>query len=201
MRRAIIAILLIVLVCAMFVACNDDNNPPANENGYQLMDKKPFAQPDPNNEYDQKDNSVDYSGKEFEGKYLTITLINSESMNNLFYDYKTNDFGNGWFNSVEELMTDRLERIREQVKNNVAYDSASNMIDPKSYVRGIRFALVSPSKENAMKYMSELMKKPYIRRVVPDVQSSGEWFITASDTGRTEQWGLDKIDINEAWEF
>lgn len=199
LRRAIIAILLIVLVCATFVACNDDKT---DKNIVGVNSEiKPFAQPDPNNEYDQKDNSVDYSGKEFEGKYLTITLINSESMNNLFYDYKTNDFGNGWFNSVEELMTDRLERIREQVKNNVTYDSASNMIDPKSYVRCIRFALVSPSKENAMKYMSELMKKPYIRRVVPDVQSSGTWFITASDTYRTEQWGLDKIDINNAWEL
>lgn len=184
LRRAIIAILLIVLVCATFVACNDDetdkNIVDVNSEG------KAFAQPNPNNEYDQKDNSVDYSEKEFEGKYLTITLINSESMNNLFYDYKTNDFGNGWFNSVEELMADRLERIREQVKNNVTYDSSSNMIDPKSYVRCVRFELVSPSKENAMKYMSELMEKPYIRRVVPDVQSSGEWFITASNIWRTE---------------
>lgn len=196
LRRTIIAILLIVLVCATFVACNDDktdkNIVDVNSEG------KAFAQPNPNNEYDQKDISVDYSEKEFEGKYLTITLINSESMNNLFYDYKTNDFGKGWFNSVEELMTDRLERIREQIKNNATYDSSSNMIDPKSYVRCVRFSLVSPSKENAMNYMSELMKKPYIRRVVPDVQSSGEWFITASDTRRTEQWGLDKIDINNA---
>lgn len=199
LRRTIIAILLIVLVCATFVACNDGKTDKdivdVNSEG------KAFAQPNPNNEYDQKDNSVDYSEKEFEGKYLTITLINSESMNNLFYDYKTNDFGNGWFNSVEELMTDRLERIREQIKNNTTYDSSSNMIDPKSYVRCVRFSLVSPSKENAMNYMSELMKKPYIRRVVPDVQSSGEWFITASDTGRTEQWGLDKINVNNAWEL
>lgn len=204
LRGAIIAILLMVLVCATFVACNDDNNPPANENGYQLMDKKPFAKPDPNNQFDLENENerADFSSIEFDGKVIYLTLTNSESLNNLFYNYKAEDFGVDKFAYIEDSFPDDLSRLRRQIFNSIEYDINDNTtLNPQTFTRTLDLVLINSGKENALRYIEELYEKNYVRRVVPDNKTEGEWFLSSSDTHRNEQWGLDKIDINNAWEL
>ena len=52
-KRIAIIVLALMLVCTLFVACNDKNNADVNgEQPTQKVERKPWAQPDPNNELD-----------------------------------------------------------------------------------------------------------------------------------------------------
>ena len=188
-RKVIITILILVFACMVFVACNE--------------------QPDPNNCYDVSQN-YDYSQAEFEGKfegeYIMVELTNSESMNNLFYDYKLEDFGtNEDFCKIEEADPDRLMCIRKQIEDSIQYTpGVLGTINPKTYVRSVRLYLTNPGKDNALKFIDELTKKYYICQVKPDFPGGGigEWFATTSnDPYTSNQWGLEKIKAYDAWDI
>ena len=199
-KRILVAMLLLVLVCTLFVACNDDN-------GGEQLTRKPWAKSDPNNQYDLLSDSqrIDYSIMDFDGEYIVVILTNSESLNNLFYDYKVEDFGENWFKEAEVLdavSADKLARIRKQIKNSIAYDSNDpQMIDPGTYTREVKLYLKEPGKENALRYGAELLKNDYVRNVEPDT-IGGVWFgTTSSDPQIADQWGLEKIKAFDAWDI
>ena len=200
LRRAIIAILLIVLVCATLVACNDgngnnigNNGDNGDELGYQLAtEKKPFAKPNPNNKFDLEDGNkkTDFSSIEFEGKIIYVTLTNSESLNNLFYNYKPEDFDADKFANIEDSFPDDLSRLRKQIFNNVKYDIIDNStLNPQTFTRVLSLTLINPGKENSFKYIEDFYEKDYVRRVVPDNKNEGEWFLSSTDTHRNGTMG------------
>ena len=202
-KKVIITILILVFACMFFVACNDKGNP--NDNNTQQVLRKPWAQPDPNNCYDVSQN-YDYSQTEFEGVHITVELTNSESMNNLFYDYKIEDFGTSEeFCKIEQRGTDRLMCIRKQIADSIQYDPEDlETINPKRYVRSVRLYLSNPGRDNALKFIDELTKKYYICQVKPDFPGGGigEWFATSSnDPYTSNQWGLEKIKAYDAWDI
>ena len=116
-RKVIIAILILVFACMFFVACNDKGNQNDNDNGKpkdndssQQVLRKPTADPDPNNPYDIATDVTDYRTTtiKFECERMSITFTNSESLNNLFYDYKLEDFDAEKFDSVCERYPEDL---------------------------------------------------------------------------------------------
>lgn len=202
-RKVIITILIFVLMCMFFVACNDKGNQNDNDSSQQVL-RKPWAQPDPNNYYDVSQN-YDYSKNDFPGEYVPVVLTNSESMNNLFYDYKIEDFGtNEDFCRIEE--TDPfgwLVCIRKQIENSIPF-SIDNIetVDPKAYTRMLKLYLTNPGKDNALRYINELNQKYYVLVAAPDGKGGGKWFATTSnDPYTSNQWGLEKIKAYEAWDI
>ena len=110
-RKVIITILILIFACMFFVACNDKGNPNDNDNGKpkdndssQQVLRKPTADPDPNNPYDIATDVIDFrtTTLEFFFGRVSITFTNSESLNNLFYDYKIEDFDVEKFERVYE---------------------------------------------------------------------------------------------------
>lgn len=103
MRKRIKPLLMIVVVICLLIAmtaCVAEGNL-KNAKGWGLdvnspSDyRRPFAESDPNNPLDQKEGDID-NLKTDENWYLKdffIILSNSESINNLFYDYTPEDFG------------------------------------------------------------------------------------------------------------
>ena len=195
-RKVIITILILVFVCMFFVACNEKEE--------NVGDRKPWAQPDPNNYYDVSQN-YDYSKNDFPGEYVSVVLTNSESMNNLFYDYKIEDFGtNEDFCKIEEPDPfGWLVRIRKQIENSIPF-SIDNIetVDPKGYTRMLKLYLTNPGKDNALRYINELNQKYYVLVAAPDGKGGGKWFATTSnDPYTSNQWGLEKIKAYGAWDI
>ena len=195
-RKVIITILILVFACMFFVACNEKEE---NVGG-----RKPWAQPDPNNYYDVSQN-YDYSKNDFPGEYVPVVLTNSESMNNLFYDYKIEDFGtNEDFCKIEEPDPfGWLVRIRKQIENSIPF-SIDNIetVDPKGYTRMLKLYLTNPGKDNALRYINELNQKYYVLLAGTDGKGGGEWFATTSnDPYTSSQWGLEKIKAYDAWDI
>ena len=202
-RKVIITILILVFVCMFFVACNDKGNQNDNGSSQQVL-RKPWAQPDPNNYYDVSQN-YDYSKNDFPGEYVPVVLTNSESMNNLFYDYKIEDFGtNEDFCRIEEPDPfGWLVRIRKQIENSIPF-SIDNIetVDPKGYTRMLKLYLTNPGKDNALRYINELNQKYYVLLAGTDGKGGGEWFATTSnDPYTSKQWGLEKIKAYDAWDI
>ncbi len=200
-KKVIITILILVLACMFFVACNDNENPNGND---QQVVRKPWAQPDSNNYYDVSQN-YDYSKNDFPGEYVPVVLTNSESMNNLFYDYKIEDFGtNEDFCRIEEPDPfGWLVRIRKQIENSIPF-SIDNIetVDPKGYTRMLKLYLTNPGKDNALRYINELNQKYYVLVAAPDGKGGGKWFATTSnDPYTSNQWGLEKIKAYDAWDI
>ena len=203
LRRAIIAVLLIVLVCATFVACNDDNNSLANKNGQQTLGKKPIANPDPNNQYDERNSERDYSDEkyQYDCQKITVTLTNSESLNNLSYDYVLADFGEDIFDAIEEKTKDKTEKLRQQINNGEQYDeNDSTLVNPKTFWRIFALTLKDPTRENVVSYINALMERKDVLYADPELKG-GSWFKTSNDTRIGRQWALEKIDAYGAWEF
>ncbi len=196
LRRTIIAILLIVLVCATFVACNDDNNPPANENEQQIVEKKVTADPDPNNPYDVDENPKDYSGlkEKFDGDQMVIVFTNSESLNNLFYDYSIQDFDIEKFSSMQEDDVYALNSIRDLVKN------GNNDKKIKEYTRPIRLFLKTPDKDALLQYIDEFLQDKGVLYAFPVIY--GEWFKSANDVGinQDQRDVFESIQLYDAWD-
>ena len=118
-KRILIAILLLVLVCAILVACNDKA---ADEyvgviKGDASRGWKPTAVPDPNNSFDKRGERTNFSEGtwNFDGTAINIWFTNTESLNNLFYDYTLDDFDKEKFKRVEEGLAFRLSEVRECV--------------------------------------------------------------------------------------
>lgn len=88
-KKIIVLMLALVLVCAILVACNDDNGnktDPVERPAEQPVERKPTVDPNPNNPYDVKNNDTDYSKGDwnFDGTAIIIDFTNAESLNNLF---------------------------------------------------------------------------------------------------------------------
>ena len=205
-KRIAIIVLALMLVCTLFVACNDKNNADVNgEQPTQKVERKPWAQPDPNNELDLLELSQrgDYSNAEIKGKEIYLTLTNSESLNNLFYDYTPTDFGEDRFCSVINKFPERLNRLRNQIENGKYYNiNDATTEDPTTYTRTLTLELVNQGRESALECIEYLYSKEYVRRVEPDGKNKLTWFTTNSnDSGITQQWGLEKIKAYDAWDI
>ena len=209
-NKIIVLMLALVLICAILVACNENGGNNGEQNG-QTVTKKPWAQPDSSNEYDDSkkygnSGTID-SWPDFQGEYILVVLTNSESINNLFYDYVVDDFGKEDFTSVENRMTKSriksLENMRNQIKNGIEYNPQdSNTINPKAFTRCVKLTLKNPGKERAIEYIKEMESKYYVLYAVPDTPTGISWFATTSnDPSLTDQWGLEKIKAYDAWDI
>ena len=190
--------LALVLVCAILVACNDKA---ADEyvgviKGDASRGWKPTADPDPNNAFDKRGERTNFSEGtwNFDGTAINIWFTNTESLNNLFYDYTLDDFDKEKFKRVEEGLTFHLSEVRECVTS-YGYDSKK----AKEYNRTLRLELVNPTKENAVEYAEEFYYDKGIRSSEPELY--GSWFITSNDPSLTNQWGLEKIKAYDAWDI
>ena len=177
--RILVAMLLLVLVCTLFVACNDDNGnkaDPVERPVEQPVERKPTADPNPNNPYDVKNNDTDYSKGDwnFDGTAIIIDFTNTESLNNLFYDFQASDFGSDRYKSVRDRYPSELKDIRQKISS----DSSDETVT--KYNRSIRLELTTPSKEKVLEYIEELRKDKGIRYAGPELY--GSWFLTTNDT-------------------
>ena len=200
-RKVLITILILVFACMFFVACNDKGNLNDNNSSQQVL-RKPWAQPDPNNEWDLPE-KVDYSNTEFEGKKIYLTLTNSESLNNLFYDYTPEDFGSDRFCSVVDKFPKWLEKLRNQTKAGKRYDIDDvTTANPKTYARTLELGLVNQGRQSAFDCIEYLYTKEYVLIAEPDAKSKLTWFATTSnDPYTSKQWGLEKIKAYDAWDI
>ena len=177
-KRVLVAILLLVLVCTLFVACNDDN-------GVEQLTRKPWAKPDLDNKYDDSkaySNGDSIDTWEFQGEYILVVLTNSESLNNLFYDYEVDDFGKDKFIKIENRRSESLEKMRNQVKNDIEYDSQdTDTINPKEFTRSVKLTLKYPSRENAITYINALESLYYVLYAVPNSEIGGSWFTSLNN--------------------
>ncbi len=195
--------LALVLVCAILVACNDKA---ADEyvgviKGDASRGWKPTADPDPDNPLDVDSEQRDYRDPkyEFKGEKMSITFTNSESVNNLFYDYTIDDFDKSKFKRLYDKKgyIDYLQEARDEYKKN------KNSEKLKDYVRTIILELVNPGRENVLEYIDEFKKDKGVLWADPDLSGSGiGWSATTSnDPGLTDQWGLEKIKAYDAWDI
>ena len=202
-KKIIVLMLALVLVCAILVACNDKA---ADEyvgviKGDASRGWKPTADPDPNNPFDVDSDQRDYRDPiyEFKGEKMSITFTNSESLNNLFYDYTLDDFDKSKFKRVydKKRYTDYLQEARDEYKK----DKTSEKL--KNYIRTIYLELVNPSRENVLEYIDEFKKDKGVLWADPDLSGSGiGWSATTSnDPSLTDQWGLEKIKAYDAWDI
>ena len=194
-KKVIITILILVFACMFFVACNDNENP--NDNNTQQVLRKPTADPDPNNPYDIATDVIDYRTTtiKFEFERMSITFTNSESLNNLFYDYKLEDFDAEKFDSVCERYPEDLEEIRKRVKLN-AFG-----VQTSQYTRGLWLTLKNPNKENVLDYIDEFRKDKGVRYASPEVNNPAGWCATANDELIDHQQSVfEKIELFDAWD-
>lgn len=195
-RKVIIMILILVFACMFFVACNDKGNPNDNDSSQQVL-RKPTADPDPNNPYDIATDVTDYRTTtiKFEFERMSITFTNSESLNNLFYDYKLEDFDAEKFDSVCERYPEDLEEIRKRVKLN-AFG-----VQTSQYTRSLWLTLKNPDKENVLDYIDEFRKDKGIRYASPEVNNPAGWCATANDELIGHQQSVfEKIELFDAWD-
>ncbi len=214
-RRILVAILLVVIVCAVFVACNEntpqietpnENNqgqqePSTEETEFPIAEKKPTADPDPNNPYDIKESERDYSEEKYQYDYqeINVTLTNSESLNNLFYDYVLSDFSEDVFCDVEETTKCQTASLRRQESKGEKYDKNNNThVNPKTFRRKFVLTLKETTRENVVKNINNLMKRKDVLYADP-ILKGGSWFDVPNDTNLSQQWALSKIDAYGAW--
>ena len=165
--------LALVLVCAILVACNDKA---ADEyvgviKGDASRGWKPTADPDPNNPLDVDSEQRDYSEPQYEFYYtkMYITYTNSESLNNLFYDYTIADFDSEKFVDVREEYPDSLQNMRD-LASDVGYGIGDKKIN---YLRTLVLTLKEPSRENVLKYINEFKEDKGILWADPDLKGGG----------------------------
>ena len=169
-KRILVVILLLALVCAFFVACNENGGNNGEQNGQQVT-RKPTADPDPNNPLDVDSEHRDYSEPQYEFYYteMYITFTNSESLNNLFYDYTIADFDSEKFVDVREKYPNSLQNMRD-----LASDVGYGIGDKKrNYLRTLVLTLKEPSRENVLKYINEFKEDKGILWADPDLKGGG----------------------------
>ena len=172
-NKIIVLMLALVLVCAILVACNDKA---ADEyvgviKGDASRGWKPTADPDPNNPLDVDSEQRDYSEPQYEFYYtkMYITYTNSESLNNLFYDYTIADFDSEKFVDVREEYPDSLQNMRD-LASDVGYGIGDKKIN---YLRTLVLTLKEPSRENVLKYINEFKEDKGILWADPDLKGGG----------------------------
>ena len=201
-NKIIVLILALVLVCAILVACNDKA---ADEyvgviKGDASRGWKPTADPDLDNPLDVDSEQRDYRDPkyEFKGEKMSITFTNSESVNNLFYDYTLDDFDKSKFKRLYDKKgyIDHLQEARDEYKKN------KNSEKLKDYVRTIILELVNPGRENVLEYIDEFKKDKGVLWADPDLSGSGiGWSATTNDSNLSHQTSVfNKIRLFDAWD-
>ena len=196
-RKVLITILILVFACMFFVACNDKGNLNDNNSSQQVL-RKPTADPDPNNPYDFATDVIDYRTTTLDLFYERIAIVftNSESLNNLFYDYKLEDFDAEKFERVSERYPAELQWIRDRVVKN---DFGTQT---KKYTRSLWLTLKNPSRENVLDYIDELSADKGVLYAEADVDNHpAGWFATANDELIDHQQSVfEKIELFDAWD-
>ena len=245
MKKATILILICLLVLTL-VACDPtaegpvDNMKTAEEWGLDINSpatyKRPFAQSDPSNPLDHKSEAIKtmvgiegYDGRFFPyessyGRTLLISISNSESINNLFYDYTLEDFGIKEYSCADEYTGETyvypfginsliasngdkcyIDELRTQLRNGEAVDltnikrivridySGAYMVFGEGY-NGDDY----PSEEEWMSMLEYISKLDYVTHI----NWAMGWFSTTpSGYNENNSWGLERINIREAWDY
>lgn len=202
-KKIIALMLALVLACAVLVACNDKNTEEyvGVIRGDASRGWKQTADPDPNNPFDVDSMQRDYRDPiyEYKGESMCITFTNSETLNNLFYDYTLDDFDKSKFKRVYEKKSyiDHLQEARDEYKK----DKTSEKL--KDYIRTIYLELVNPSRENVLEYIDEFKKDKGVLWAEPVLSGSGiGWSATTNDTQLRNQTTLfNKIKLFDAWDI
>lgn len=192
MKKLIIILFVLILSLTIFCACGNRHNEQGGE-----VQMKPFASPNPNNPYDEK-SDYEVKGDFWEG-YFYIELINAESLNNIFYDYKIENFLQNVNAHIEDALPEALEVVREHIRKNDKSEESKKKI--AEYTRYLCVKLDgNQSKEQIKEYVRILNQRDYIRNAHPQAKQTSSWFLTSNDYNATDQWGLNKINITQAWE-
>ena len=245
MKKAII-FTLVCLMILVLVACDPtveepvDNMKTAEEWGLNVNSpttyRRPYAPSDPKNPLDQKSEAIqtmvgveDHTGRLYEykwsyGRTIIIELSNSESINNLFYDYTLDDFGiraytykddytgetyelpgviTGYIMDGEKCVG--VEELRAILRNGEIVD----LTNIKRTVR-IEYSVpiadfkpddngeIHPSEEEWMSMLVYISKLDYVTHI----DWLKGWFST-TPTGYSanNSWALERINIREAWDY
>ena len=198
--------------------------------------KRPFAQSDPNNPLDQKSEAIktmvgiessDGRLLPYESSYgrvLFISISNSESINNLFYDYTFDDFGireypwkdayteetyvypDGIYSFIHEGEDHcYIEEFRERLFNGEAIDLTNIKRVVSIGYSGAHLAFGEgyngaeyPSEEEWMDMLVYISKLDFVTHIS---WASG-WFSTTPDGySENNSWALERINIREAWDY
>ncbi len=197
-KRIAIIILALMLICAVFVACNDKNKADVNgEQPTQKVERKPTADPNPYNSYDVAVDAIDWRTTtiKFQFERMIITFTNSESLNNLFYDYTLEDFDTEKFVDVCEVYPEELMVMREKVTAN------DFGVERREFTRSLWLTLKNPSRENVLQYVDEFRMDKGIRYASPEVHNPAGWFATTNDELIDHQQSVfEKIELFDAWD-
>ena len=216
MRKRIKPLLMIVVVICLLIAmtaCVADGNL-KNAKGWGLdvnspSDyRRPFAESDPNNPLDQKSDILDLSDFEYSyGRTIFITLSNSESINNLFYDYTPEDFGieqKTYTIIHEDFDEPRTMEYPAYITSEVVFCDAEN---PESMVymeieelrerlrAGEKFDLSSCRREVRFDYTYFFKYAPY--DINGDAPSEEEWMTMLENISKLEY--VTSMDWAKGW--
>lgn len=196
-KTKIFAIMCIILLLVCLVACN--NRDPNGD--LVTTGRKPFAKPDPSNPYDKKwlyDCAFD---KDIVAdNVLTISFTNTESLNNLFYDFVPEDFPGLDLKEVTEYHVAQLERVRQQVLYGEKYEKYKEG-RVEEYNRTIKLEF----NFNDYAKLEEICKQLYPRQeficVYPE-NKGGSFFAEPNDAKyNTNQRTISNlINLEEAWD-
>lgn len=204
--------LLVILIVSVFVACNKQIEQPTDE-----VQMKPFASPDPNNPYDQKVVKEYTETDVGRADRIEVRLTQAESFNNIFYNYQLSDF-------LSDELIDKLPReayIRDANLAETRYvravlagtedelDMPFQKVDINKYVRSLSIRLQDSQIDQYDEFIDlnlsaveELNRLECIVQAYPYPYPG--WFTVAPPSGYVvgnDTWGLEKIQIRDAWEF
>ena len=222
MKKATILILICLLVLTL-VACDPtvkepvDNMKTAEEWGLDVNSpttyRRPYAQSDPNNPKDTKvhneftqedaDNAL-HSGSG--DVCIVIELTNSESINNLFYDYTLDDFGVEYhidteFSTYFMVHTERNVRKDYRIDEYRSILCAGEKIDFTQFNRIVEIDVTYNDIRNgeAIKIANDISKIDFVR----NIRLRNVGWMTTTPEGYAEDilWASEKINLREAWDY
>ena len=216
--NVILLLLLIVIMATTFVACDPEVEVYSAE--YWGLDvnspttyRRPYALSNSNNPNDEKLQKKlteeDASNALHSGTgdvCIVIELTNSESINNLFYDYTLDDFGVEYcedpeFSAHFAIHTER--DIRQdytigQYRNSLR---AGEKIDLSRFNRKVEIDVTYSDIRNgeAIKIANDIAKIEFVR----NIRLRNVGFMTTTPTGYEEDmlWASERINLREAWDY
>ena len=207
MKTKIFAIMCIILLLVCLVACN--NRDPNGD--LVTTGREPFAKPDPSNPYDQKigkfDFYSDYNRQHILDNILVVTFTNSESLNNLFYDFVPKDFPKYDIKEIRNTLAIAdtnesivLANVRQQVSQGDAY-ADTKLVYIEQYCRSITIVFNFNDIDKLADICDSLYERPEIRCISPG-DNSFQWFEAPNDAMyQTNQQNLaELIGLEEAWD-
>ena len=233
--KSLLAILTFCLVL-MLVACDPvepiDNAKTAEEWGIDVnyTERKPFAWSNPDNPYDQKSENIAgvFDFEEFRPSYrrhIVLKISNTETINNLFYDYTCEDLGieqkvhyapedPSYFEYNPEIVS-RIEFVEDTHNSGRDIEEVRNLLREGEEVdlsTAQRLVYVyyndhwmtgdyeeeSLSEEEWLTMLDRLSKIDF----VTDIYWLEGWFSTTpSGYSANNLWGMERINVREAWDY